>query len=83
MSTATLRRLERLGKLANPDFSDDWASHCEEIARATPLFRRLGLPDIADRMERSAASPMPKDWRPDTRSYDEMAAEVRRKLGME
>jgi hypothetical protein len=58
VSAALLRRLARLEKLANPDprFADASAlvSDSDEITDAAPFFRMLGLPNIADCLERAA-----------------------------
>jgi hypothetical protein len=55
MSATTLRRLARLEKLANPDPCFAAAAlNSDEITDAAPFFRMLGLPRIADCLERAA-----------------------------
>lgn len=78
-----LARVKKLESAANPDHSEAWAKHCVELNHAAPLLVKLGLPDIAARMEKNAAAAMPHGWQPDTRTHDDRAAEIRRKLEMD
>lgn len=58
MSATTLRRLARLEKSFNLDtsYADALALNSEEVKDAAPFFRKLGLNNIADFLERAAAA---------------------------